>query len=376
MELNEIKRNYTQLGQNFENLGSNGLYLKYNGPNDWSVVTLNCFEKILRWLGFYGSTRLETIASKIAETPNAPQELINKISQCWQRTYPNKQCPLQPKQGSGPATTGPEENSPVNFIDQRPPIEQMDFAVKNNESNCGGYFEVRKIHQYLPRNIATDKLKVGETMVLIMGGDLLYPEVPCIVNAANERCLGGGGIDGVIHAAAGPELRNLCLALPIVEGENIRCKTGDAVITGSAELAQRTGPIQHIIHAVGPRSQQENREQILEATYRSILAKAEENGIRKLAIPSISTGVFQFPFGKATEIAIRTIETYLHEHPGKFDEVRLIFLDFDSIDSTVSIERAKNCAWAIHIARNMPHPYGVLEKAEDPLIFQSPNAQC
>ncbi|HEX2583181.1 MAG TPA: macro domain-containing protein [Chlamydiales bacterium] len=191
------------------------------------------------------------------------------------------------------------------------------------------------------------KWYVGGAAISIERGDIFKAGVPCIVNAANEQCLGGGGIDGAIHRAAGSGLLDLCRKLPIVQPPNVRCKTGDAVITGSGKLADQG--IDFIIHAVGPRNSDPKKEELLEAAYQNILARAEENGIRSLAIPAISTGIFGFPFRLATEIALRTIETYLHEHPEKFDEVKLVFLDHASEQAP---ERPTNWALAVEIARS------------------------
>lgn len=324
MKLNEIQQNYTQLGPNFENLGkSESLYLQFDG--EWSVVQLNCFERFLRWLGFYASTQLETIAHRLNLESEVPEVLVDKVISCWNRAYPTTSCPLK--------------KFPT-YVKEMPEIPAMEFRVApgGNPPALGAL---------VAGLILPEQWQIGDTTVTIEGGNLLKPGVSCIVNAANEQCLGGGGIDGVIHAAAGDDLYALCKALPILEGEGgkaIRCRTGSAVITESADLA--SSGIGHVIHAVGPRGKQKNREELLESTYRSILEVAEANNVQSLAIPAISTGIFGYPFGEATYIALKTIKEYVQAHPGKFTTIKLIFLQNKEQD-------AEKCGWAIHIAKKM-----------------------
>ena len=323
MKLNEIQQNYTQLGPNFENLGkSESLYLQFDG--EWSVVQLNCFERFLRWLGFYASTQLETIAHRLNLESEVPEVLVDKVISCWNRAYPTTSCPLK----KFPA-----------YVKEMPEVDVMEFRV-GPEGNS-------PVKGVLANQIQPEQWQIGTTNVVIEGGDLLNPGVSCIANAANEQCLGGGGIDGVIHNAAGNSLYDLCEALPILEGEGtkaIRCRTGSAVITKSGRLIHND--IYYIIHAVGPRGKQKNREELLESTYRSILEVAEANNVQSLAIPAISTGIFGYPFGEATYIALKTIKEYVQAHPGKFTTIKLIFLQNKEQD-------AERCGWAIHIAKKM-----------------------
>ncbi|KAI5069963.1 hypothetical protein GOP47_0014306 [Adiantum capillus-veneris] len=126
-----------------------------------------------------------------------------------------------------------------------------------------------------------------------------------IVNAANTRMLGGGGVDGAIHRAAGSALYDACLELPLV-GKNIRCRTGDAVITKGFRL-----PVSKIIHTVGPvYDNDEKSGPLLESSYKSSLVLAEKSGVKYLAFPAISCGIYGYPYDKAAEIALDTVSKY------------------------------------------------------------------
>lgn len=179
---------------------------------------------------------------------------------------------------------------------------------------------------------------IGTTNVVLKQGDLLREDVPAIVNPANERCLGGGFLDGAIHAAAGRGLFQECLQLPIRSGTtNVRCPTGEAVITGSGNLAARG--IQSIIHTVGPvynTSNPAESRRLLYNAYFNTLRVAQENGIRRIAIPAISAGVFGYPVGAATQVALEAIGDYLGQHPGHFTEIRLVFFGADTYTSALS----------------------------------------
>jgi O-acetyl-ADP-ribose deacetylase len=140
-------------------------------------------------------------------------------------------------------------------------------------------------------------------MVEVVVADITTLEVDAIVNAANERMLGGGGVDGAIHAAAGPELREACAEVPEVE-PGVRCPTGEARITSGFAL-----PARYVIHTVGPvwRGGDQGEPGLLASCYRSSLELAAAHGVASVAFPAISTGVFGYPAEPAARIAVREL---------------------------------------------------------------------
>lgn len=141
----------------------------------------------------------------------------------------------------------------------------------------------------------------------VVKGDLTRQAVDAIVNAANSSLLGGGGVDGAIHRAGGPEILAACRAIRARQGS---LHTGGAVITTGGRLAAK-----HVIHTVGPvyRDGQRGEPALLADCYRNSLHLAEEQGLRSVAFPNVSTGVYRFPKRAAAEIAIATVRAFATE---------------------------------------------------------------
>jgi O-acetyl-ADP-ribose deacetylase (regulator of RNase III) len=153
--------------------------------------------------------------------------------------------------------------------------------------------------------------------IKLVSGDITELAVDAIVNAANRTLLGGGGVDGAIHRAAGPDLHKECLTLG-------GCETGAAKITKGYRL-----PSKYVIHAVGPvwRGGNQNEGTLLESAYRTSLQLAKQHDCKTVAFPNISTGVYGFPKEKAAEIAISTVQQFLDQNP---IPERVYFVCFDN----------------------------------------------
>ena len=170
-------------------------------------------------------------------------------------------------------------------------------------------------------------------MMQIVQGDITTLEVDAIVNAANQVMLGGGGVDGAIHRAAGKGLFDACLEVPEVR-PGVRCPTGEARITPGFKL-----PAKFVIHTVGPvyRNGQHGEPEKLANCYRNSLALAAENGCKSVAFPCISTGVYGYPIEDAAKIAIREAQAFLNAHSG----IEVTFCCFSDYDKRVYDELLK-----------------------------------
>ena len=160
------------------------------------------------------------------------------------------------------------------------------------------------------------------TRIQIIKADITRLEVDAIVNAANSTLLGGGGVDGAIHAAAGPGLLRECRTLG-------GCPTGEARLTGGYGL-----PAKYVIHTVGPiwRGGDRGEDGLLASCYRNSLALAAQNGIKIIAFPSISTGAYGFPVERASRIAVAEIKKFL-EADGSIEKVMIVCFNQDVFEA-------------------------------------------
>jgi O-acetyl-ADP-ribose deacetylase (regulator of RNase III) len=165
----------------------------------------------------------------------------------------------------------------------------------------------------------------------VLEGDITKQQVDAMVNAANTSLLGGGGVDGAIHRAAGPELLAECRTLH-------GCATGAAKITRGYRL-----PAKHVLHTVGPiwEGGQRGEEELLAECYRSCFRLMEEHGLRSVAFPAISCGVYGFPIDRAAAIALREIQRYL-ECNKKVERVLVVCYTREVHDAYQAILEAKN----------------------------------
>jgi O-acetyl-ADP-ribose deacetylase (regulator of RNase III) len=167
------------------------------------------------------------------------------------------------------------------------------------------------------------------TQVEVVEADITTLSVDAIVNAANERMLGGGGVDGAIHRAAGPQLLEECRRVPEVR-PGMRCPTGEARITAGYRL-----PARHVIHTVGPvwDGGGYNEDKLLASCYRSALDLGMQQNLKSIAFPAISTGIYGFPLDRAAKIAVREVKRFIGEHPGVYERIVLVCFGPDALDA-------------------------------------------
>ncbi len=168
------------------------------------------------------------------------------------------------------------------------------------------------------------EIRIGDCVIRLHKGDITKMETDAIVNAANPSLMGGGGVDGAIHKAAGPALLEECKRIP--EGPGGRCPTGHAVATGAGNLKAR-----YVIHTVGPiwHGGSKGEEELLRRAYHNSLLRAVEKECNSVAFPSISTGAYRFPIEKASRIALETIMEFLKERGRPKEVVLVLYTDKD-----------------------------------------------
>jgi O-acetyl-ADP-ribose deacetylase (regulator of RNase III) len=159
------------------------------------------------------------------------------------------------------------------------------------------------------------QFRIARSLVELVQGDIVHQDVDAIVNAANSSLIRGGGVDGAIHRAAGPELQAECAALG-------GCPTGEARITRGYRLAAR-----YVIHAVGPVYSGSPRDaELLASCYRHSLDLAVQHNLRSLAFPAISTGVYGYPLGEAAMVSVTAVKQHLKVAAG-IELVRFVLWD-------------------------------------------------
>ncbi|KAK7084359.1 O-acetyl-ADP-ribose deacetylase macrod2 [Halocaridina rubra] len=232
---------------------------------------------------------------------------------------------------------GHDGYGPVNFEEEKIRLSSLPLIEKRKFYTCHDiitlneilpwseysekYYDIQKnsLHgDKLQKLLQGSKYSVEPELnkkVSFIVADITTLEIDAIVNAANSSLLGGGGVDGAIHRAAGKYLYKECLTLK-------GCETGDAKLTGGYRL-----PAKYIIHTVGPVGEKPS---LLESCYRRSLQVAMENKIRTIAFPCISTGVYGYPNENAVRVVLPIIRTMLESHHSKFD--RIIFCLFLKVD--------------------------------------------
>ena len=163
-------------------------------------------------------------------------------------------------------------------------------------------------------------LEISGVTLRLVQGDITNEAVEAIVNAANSSLMGGGGVDGAIHRRGGPAIVEACTVIRRDQYPD-GLPTGQAVTTTGGNL-----PAHHVIHTVGPiwRDGHQGEAGLLADAYRNSLEQAHQHGLRTVAFPSISTGIYGFPIERAAPLALGTAAEAVRRHPGAFDEIRFV----------------------------------------------------
>ena len=210
-------------------------------------------------------------------------------------------------------------------------VRSVELRKRKPDVPCNNnHYPPTTIHQ---PTFGSWKVEVGSfrRVIEIVEADITTLDVDAIVNAANERMLGGGGVDGAIHRKAGPALYDACLAVPEVQ-PGVRCPTGESRITPGFNL-----PARFVIHTVGPiwHGGRSGEPQLLASCYRGALALGFEHAVRSIAFPAISCGIYGYPLDDAARIAVREVRDFL----GKGNDMRVLLVAFGQA-TTAALERA------------------------------------
>lgn len=165
------------------------------------------------------------------------------------------------------------------------------------------------------------------TDIRLVQADITTVEACAIVNAANSALAGGGGVDGAIHRAGGPEIM---ADLERRYGRDRTCPTGSAVVSAAGDL-----PATVVIHAVGPiwRGGSAGEPELLASAYRTSLDLAADAGCRTVALPSISTGIYSYPLDAAASIAVRTVDTWIADNPDALDVITFVLFSRETLEA-------------------------------------------
>ncbi len=176
------------------------------------------------------------------------------------------------------------------------------------------------------------ELKVGDTVLSLVKGDITLEQTDAIVNAANSRLAVGGGVDGAIHKAGGPKITEECKKIG-------GCSTGSAVITTGGNLKAR-----YVIHAVGPvyNDGKHGENRLLSGAYRASLELAVKHNLKSISFPAISTGIYGYPIDKAAEVAVKTVVDFVKTNKGISLVRFVLFSDNDFKVYEQTIERLKD----------------------------------
>ena len=175
----------------------------------------------------------------------------------------------------------------------------------------------------------------SDARIRVIMGDITASTCDAIVNAANSSLLGGGGVDGAIHRAAGPDLLAACKEVVARQGG---CPTGEAVITRAGDLAAT-----HVVHTVGPvwdGTSPERHDSLLGQCYTESLRLAGEAGAATIAFPNISTGVYQFPLDRAATVSTSAIQRWLDENPGEIGGIDFVCFEQQNFDLYCDVVQA------------------------------------